>query len=210
MRITEIFFSIQGESSFAGLPCIFVRTTGCDLRCTWCDSEYTFTGGTQMTLDEIMDRVYSYPTRLVELTGGEPLLQKEIYPLATRLLDEGYQVLIETGGHRDISKLDPRIIKIMDIKCPESGEAEKNLWSNLEYLTPRDEVKFVLASLNDYFWARDCIRHHHLESRVNVLISTVFGIDRRPIVEQMLADGLRARFQVQLHKMVWPADMHGV
>lgn len=210
MRITEIFFSIQGESSFAGLPCIFVRTTGCDLRCVWCDSEYTFTGGTEMSLDEILERVRSYPRRLVELTGGEPLLQKDIHKLAAQLLDEGYQVMIETGGHRDVSQLDPRIIKIMDIKCPGSGEVHKNLWSNLEYLTPQDEVKFVLADLEDYFWARDVIRQHALERRTNVLLSTVWGLDRRPIVEELLKDGLQARFQVQLHKLVWPADMKGV
>lgn len=125
MRITEIFFSIQGESSYAGLPCAFVRTTGCDLRCTWCDSEYTFTGGTHMSVEEILERIRAYPTRLVELTGGEPLLQKDIYELAGRLLDEGYTVLIETGGHRDVSRLDPRIIKVLDIKCPGSGMVEK-------------------------------------------------------------------------------------
>lgn len=210
MRITEIFFSIQGESSRAGLPCVFVRTTKCDLRCSWCDSEYTFTGGTELTLDEIMDRVRSHPAKLVELTGGEPLLQPEIHVLATRLLAEGYEVMIETGGHRDVSGLDPRVLKIMDIKCPGSGEHEKNLWSNLDHLTARDEIKFVLADLDDYAWARDRIRDHNLEARANILISTVWGVDRRPFVERMLADGLKARFQVQLHKLVWPADMRGV
>ncbi|MBX7223221.1 MAG: 7-carboxy-7-deazaguanine synthase QueE [Blastocatellia bacterium] len=210
MRITEIFFSIQGESSFAGLPCTFVRTTGCDLRCSWCDSEYTFTGGTEMSLPEIMERVRSYPTRLVELTGGEPLLQREIHQLAGWLLDEGFQVLIETGGHRDVSQLDPRVIKVMDLKCPGSGEAMKNRWENLSYLTPQDEIKFVLADVADYHWAREVIREYQLETRCRILLSTVFGVERRPIVEHMLADGLQARFQVQLHKLVWPADMKGV
>ncbi len=210
MRITEIFFSIQGESSYAGLPCAFVRTTGCDLRCRWCDSEYTFTGGTHMTVEAIIERIRSYPTRLVELTGGEPLLQKDIYELAGRLLDEGYTVLIETGGHRDVSRLDPRVIKIMDIKCPGSGMVEKNLWSNLDYVTRRDEVKFVLADLSDYFWAREILRIYRLEERTNVLFSTVFGIEQRPIVERLLADGLQVRFQTQLHKLIWPPGMRGV
>ncbi len=210
MRITEIFFSIQGESSYAGLPCAFVRTTGCDLRCTWCDSEYTFTGGTHMSVEEILEQIRAYPTRLVELTGGEPLLQKDIYELAGRLLDEGYTVLIETGGHRDVSRLDPRIIKVLDIKCPGSGMVEKNLWSNLDHITRRDEVKFVLADLADYFWAREILRIYRLEQRTNVLFSTVFGVAQRPIVERLLADGLQVRFQAQLHKLIWPADMRGV
>src|SRR5436190_10836113 len=135
MRITEIYQSIQGESSYAGLPCIFVRTTGCDLRCSWCDSEFSFYGGEQMSIDQIIERVVQYPSKLVELTGGEPLLQKEIPALANQLLERGYRVMIETGGHRDVSVLDPRVIKIMDIKCPASGESSKNLWSNLDNLT---------------------------------------------------------------------------
>jgi 7-carboxy-7-deazaguanine synthase len=210
MRITEIFFSIQGESSYAGLPCIFVRATGCDLRCTWCDSEYTFTGGTHMAVDEIVEKVLGYPCRLVELTGGEPLLQKDVHELAARLLEAGMTVLIETGGHRDVSGLDPRVIKILDVKCPGSGMAEKNLWSNLDHVTRRDEVKFVLADVQDYYWAREIIRIYRLEKRTNILLSTVFGIDRQPIVERLLADGLDARFQIQLHKLVWDPQARGV
>jgi 7-carboxy-7-deazaguanine synthase len=207
MRITEIYKSIQGESSYAGLPCIFVRTTGCDLRCNWCDSEFTFTGGTRMTIDEIMAEVESYDCHLVELTGGEPLLQPEIYELAKRLADEGHTVLIETGGHRDISKLDPRVIRIMDLKCPQSGECEKNLWSNLNHLRPADEVKFVIADRIDYEWTLKAIREHELEDRVKLLISTAFGsLPPEQVVTWMLEDKLRARFQLQLHKYIWPPD----
>ena len=207
MRITEIYQSIQGESSYAGLPCVFVRTTGCDLRCSWCDSEFTFTGGTRMTLDQIMAEVEKYDCKLVELTGGEPLLQAEIYELATRLADRGHTVLIETGGHRDISRLDPRVIRIMDLKCPRSGECEKNLWSNLDHLRPQDEVKFVLADRGDYEWMLDTVRSRSLEGRAQILISTAFSaVAPRQVVEWMLEDGLQARFQLQLHKYIWPPD----
>ncbi len=211
MRITEIYKSIQGESSYAGLPCVFVRTTGCDLRCSWCDSEFTFTGGTRMTLDEITAEVEKYACDLVELTGGEPLLQPEIFELATRLADAGHTVLIETGGHRDISGLDERVIRIMDLKCPASGECEKNLWSNLDNLRPVDEVKFVIAGRGDYEWALATIREHRLEDRAKILISTVFDqVKPQEVVEWMLEDKLRARFQLQLHKYIWPADARRV
>ena len=207
MRISEIYKSIQGESSYAGLPCVFVRTTGCDLRCEWCDSEFTFTGGTTMTLEHILREVEAYDCNLVELTGGEPLLQAEIYQLATRLADSGHTVLIETGGHRDISKLDPRVIRIMDLKCPASGECEKNLWSNLEHLRATDEVKFVIANRDDYDWARDTIRQHTLEDRVGLLLSTAFGmIEPERVVTWMLEDKLRVRFQLQLHKYIWSPE----
>jgi len=207
MRITEIYQSIQGESSYAGLPCVFVRTTGCDLRCSWCDSEFTFTGGTQMTLDQITGEVEKYDCKLVELTGGEPLLQPEIYELTTRLADAGNTVLIETGGHRDISKLDPRVVRIMDLKCPASGECEKNLFSNLEHLRPIDEVKFVLADREDYDWALKTVREYGLEDRVKLLISTAFGaLETAEVVRWMLEDKLRARFQLQLHKYIWKPD----
>lgn len=207
MRITEIYQSIQGESSYAGLPCVFVRTTGCDLRCSWCDSEFTFSGGKQMTLDQIMREVEGYACEMVELTGGEPLLQPEIYELATRLADSQHTVLIETGGHRDISKLDPRVIRIMDLKCPASGECERNLWSNLEHLRAIDEVKFVIADRADYEWTLKTIREHRLEERTKLLISTAFGmIDAAQVVGWMLEDRLRARFQLQLHKYIWPPE----
>jgi 7-carboxy-7-deazaguanine synthase len=211
MRITEIYKSIQGESSYTGLPCVFVRTTGCDLRCKWCDSEFTFSGGTSMTLEEIMHEVLGHGCDLVELTGGEPLLQPDIYELAARLCDAGKTVLIETGGHRDISSLDARVIRIMDLKCPASGECERNLWQNLAHLRRFDEVKFVIANRSDYEWARDTIREHGLEDRVKTLISTAYGlVGPREVVEWMLDDGLRARFQLQAHKYIWPPDSRRV
>jgi 7-carboxy-7-deazaguanine synthase len=211
MRITEIYKSIQGESSYTGLPCVFVRTTGCDLRCRWCDSEFTFTGGTPMTIDEIVSHVEEYRCDLIELTGGEPLLQPEIHELARRLCDAGNTVLIETGGHRDISGLDARVIRIMDLKCPASGECERNLWSNLQHLQPADEVKFVIADRTDYEWARATIRRHGLEDRVKILISAAYGLSGpRDLVEWMLEDRLRARFQLQVHKYIWPPNARGV
>ena len=211
MLITEIYQSIQGESSYAGLPCVFVRTTGCDLRCKWCDSEFTFTGGARMTIEEIVADVEKYDCRLVELTGGEPMLQPEIYELATRLADLGHTLLIETGGHRDLSRLDPRVVRIMDLKCPASGECSKNLWSNLDHLRPFDEVKFVLADRKDYEWALRTIRERGLEDRVGLLISTAFGmLDPQQVVGWMLSDKLRARFQLQLHKYIWPPDARKV
>lgn len=213
VRITEIYKSIQGESTYAGVPCIFVRTNRCDLRCTWCDSEFTFTGGTVMSVEEILAEVDRLGPGIVELTGGEPMLQKDIDELARRLCDSGRTVLIETGGHRDISDaaLDPRVIRVMDLKCPGSGESDKNLWTNLEHLRPTDEVKFVLADRADYDWARDVIRGRGLEGRVNILVSVVHGrLEPSDVVEWMLADRLDARFQLQMHKFIWQPAARGV
>lgn len=213
VRITEIYKSIQGESTYAGVPCIFVRTNRCDLRCTWCDSEFTFTGGTVMSVEEILAEVDRLGPGIVELTGGEPMLQKDIDELARRLCNSGRTVLIETGGHRDISDavLDPRVIRVMDLKCPGSGESDKNLWSNLEHLRPTDEVKFVLADRADYDWARDVIRGRGLEGRVNILVSVVHGrLEPSDVVEWMLADRLDARFQLQMHKFIWQPAARGV
>lgn len=213
VRITEIYKSIQGESTYAGIPCIFVRTNRCDLRCTWCDSEFTFTGGTVMSVEEILAEVDRLGPGIVELTGGEPMLQKDIDELARRLCDSGRTVLIETGGHRDISDavLDSRVIRVMDLKCPGSGESDKNLWSNLEHLRPTDEVKFVLADRADYDWARDVIRGRGLEGRVNILVSVVHGrLEPSDVVEWMLADRLDARFQLQMHKFIWQPAARGV
>jgi 7-carboxy-7-deazaguanine synthase len=213
MRITEIYKSIQGESTYAGRPCVFVRTTGCDLRCSWCDSAFTFTGGTTMSVEEILAEVERLDCRLVELTGGEPMLQKDIDELARRLCDGGYTVLIETGGHRDVSQaaLDPRVVRIMDVKCPGSGESGRNHWENLDHLRPTDEVKFVLADRADYEWARGVIRGRGLEGRLAVLLSVAHGsVSPRDVVEWMLEDGLDVRFQLQMHKFIWDPVARGV
>lgn len=211
MRITEIFYSIQGESTFSGLPCVFIRTTGCNLRCVWCDTEYSFYGGEEMSLDQIMAKVGSYDCKLVELTGGEPMLQKEIYELSERLLAQGYTVLMETGGSLDLSKLDARVIKIMDLKCPGSEESDKNYWPNLDILSPHDQIKFVIKDRRDYDWALATIRRHRLDERFALLFSPVFNeMSYRELAEWMLADGVKARFQVQLHKYIWPPNMRGV
>lgn len=210
LRITEIFFSIQGESSHVGRPCVFVRLTGCNLRCTWCDSEYTFTGGERMSLDDVMARVASYGCRLVEVTGGEPLAQAEAFALIARLCEEGYEVLIETSGSIDTAPVDPRAKVILDLKCPGSGEAEKNRWANLEHLRPHDEIKFVIADRNDYEWAKSVIKERQL-GRWTVLLSPAWGImDIKALAEWMLADRVPARLQTQLHKHIWGADVHGV
>ena len=211
MRITEIFFSLQGESTFSGLPCVFIRTTGCNLRCTWCDTEYSFYGGVELTLDEILAKVASYDCKLVELTGGEPMLQKEIYELSSRLLAQGYTVLLETGGSLDLSQLDARVIKIVDLKCPGSGEEDKNYWPNLAVMQPHDQIKFVIKDRRDYEWSVAMMREHRLVERFRVLFSPVFNVmNYRTLAEWMLTDHVPARFQVQLHKYIWPPEMRGV
>ncbi|MCU1229860.1 MAG: queE [Acidobacteria bacterium] len=210
IRITEIFHSIQGESSHAGRLCVFVRLTGCNLRCRWCDSEYTFTGGEKLSLDDVLARVNAYGTKLVEITGGEPLAQPEAFDLIHRLLDDGYEVLIETSGSIDITPVDRRAKLILDIKCPGSGEVAKNRWANLDDLRDHDELKFVIADRADYEWARDLIAERDL-SRWTVLFSPVWGeLDLKPLAEWMLADRVPARLQTQLHKHIWGADVHGV
>ena len=210
MRITEIFFSIQGESSHAGRPCVFVRLTGCNLRCTWCDSEYTFTGGERMSIDDVLERVKSYGCNLVEVTGGEPLAQAESFELIERLCQLGYEVLIETSGSIDVTPVDPRAKMILDIKCPGSGEAAKNRWENLDVLRAHDEIKFVIADRADYEWARRVIEERRLD-RWTVLLSPVWGtMNPKDLAEWMLADRVPARFQTQLHKHIWGADVKGV
>jgi 7-carboxy-7-deazaguanine synthase len=209
--VTEIYRSIQGESSFAGLPCSFVRLTGCNLRCVYCDSEFAFYGGDSLAVDEVLRRVEALGVALVELTGGEPLWQEGCLTLLRELCDRGYTVLLETGGSLDISRVDPRVHRIVDIKTPDSGMARRNLWSNVAYLTPQDEVKFVLGSRADYEWARRVIREHDLPARTRVLLSTVFGaLEPRDVVDWMLEDGLQARFQLQLHKFIWHPRTRGV
>lgn len=217
LRITEIFHSIQGESTWAGVPCTFVRLTGCPLRCTWCDTEYAFHGGTRMTFPEIMEDVARHPARVVEITGGEPLAHAGAFTLARDLLEAGYTVLVETSGAFDVAPLDDRVHKIMDLKCPGSGESARNLWSNLEHLTDRDEVKFVIKDRADYEWARDTIRDRGLDGRVRdgslraLLMSPVWGeIDLEAFAGWILEDGLPVRFQVQLHKLIWGAQATGV
>ena len=210
LRITEIFFSIQGESSHAGRPCVFVRLTGCNLRCVWCDSEYTFTGGERMALEEVIERVRSYGCNLVEVTGGEPLAQPEAFVLIRTLCDEGFEVLIETSGSIDTTPVDPRAKLILDIKCPGSGEAGKNRWENLDHLRPHDELKFVIADRADYEWAKRVIEERRLD-RWTVLLSPVWDtMDMKALAEWMLADRVPARLQTQLHKHIWGKDVKGV
>ena len=213
MRITEIFYSIQGESSFAGLPCVFVRLTWCNLRCAWCDSEYTFTGGVEMSVDEVMEKVRGHGCKLVEITGGEPLVQKrECAELSRRLCDEGYTVLVETGGSLDASVLDPRAVKILDVKCPGSGEERRNYWANLERLNPRDEVKFVIKDRADFDFALGVIEKYRLNERKPFsLFSPVWGeVDLKDLAAWILESGARARMQLQLHKYIWGPDTKGV
>lgn len=211
MKINEIYHSIQGESTYAGCPCTFVRLTYCNLRCSYCDSTYAFFEGSDLTVEEILSQVDAYGGNLVEITGGEPLLQAEVLPLMELLLDRGYTVLLETSGCADIGGIDPRVIKIMDIKCPGSGESEKNLFSNIDALQPSDEIKFVVGGREDYEWARHIMTEYHLAERFTILISTVFGaIEPREVVEWMLTDRIRARFQLQLHKYIWSAETRGI
>jgi 7-carboxy-7-deazaguanine synthase len=212
LHINEIFYSIQGESTHAGRPCVFVRLTGCNLRCRWCDTEYAFYEGRKLTIAEVAALVTGHQCNLVEITGGEPLLQEGVYPLTDALLKAQHTVMIETSGAVDVSRLDPRVIKIMDLKCPGSGESPRNLWSNLEHLSERDEVKFVLADRADYEWARDTIRARDLDGRVNaILMSPVFGeLDPAELAKWILGDRIPVRLQIQIHKHIWPPDTRGV
>jgi 7-carboxy-7-deazaguanine synthase len=241
--INEIYLSLQGESTFAGLPCIFIRLTACDLRCSYCDTAYAFNEGRKMSVSEVLARVgelaepFSNPkpeTRnlklpLVELTGGEPLLQKNCLPLMKSLCDHGFIVLLETSGAHDIAPVDPRVHRVMDLKCPSSGEAERNRWENLKQLKAGDEIKFVVGTREDYEWAKQHISEHKLGSVCPVLISWVHPllpaqqdrslkkipagqtpISRRELAEQVMADALPVRFQVQMHKVIWPPEQRGV
>lgn len=204
LRLTEIFFSLQGEAARAGLPTVFVRLTGCPLRCVWCDTTYSFSGGEPATIDSILARVANYPARQVCVTGGEPLAQKECLPLLSALCDAGYEVSLETSGALDISGVDPRVARVMDLKAPDSGEGDKNRRENLGLLTPRDEIKIVIASRTDYEWARDLIRERRLDALCPVLLSPAQGlVDPTALAEWILEDGLNVRFQLQLHKLLW-------
>jgi 7-carboxy-7-deazaguanine synthase len=211
LRVTEIYASIQGESSYSGIPCTFVRLTGCPLRCRWCDTAYGFEGGKDYSIDEILKTVKDLGVPLVELTGGEPLAQSETPILIQKLFAAGYQVLIETGGSEDISCLPQKTHIVMDLKCPDSGMEDRNLWSNLESLKPSDEIKFVVASRKDYEWTRKVIEEHDLSKRFKVLLSTAFGlITPLEVVDWMMADKLDVRFQLQMHKYIWSPRKKGV
>ena len=211
LQINEIFYSIQGEATHAGRPCAFVRLTGCDLRCRWCDTEYAFHEGTPMTIAEIVRRVVAFGCPLVEVTGGEPLLQRCTPALVAALLDQGYEVLVETGGHHDIGILDSRARVVLDLKCPGSSEEARNRWANLPLLRPGDAVKFVIADRRDYEWSREVIRSHALERRCSVFLSSAQS-EMEPVrlAEWMLEDRLPVRLQLQLHKVLWGADARGV
>ena len=204
LRLTEIFFSLQGEASRAGLPTVFVRLTGCPLRCVWCDTTYSFGGGKPATIESVLAEVAKYPARQVCVTGGEPLAQKECLTLLTALCDAGYEVSLETSGALDITGVDPRVARIMDLKAPDSGECAKNRWENLELLTRSDEIKIIIASRADYEWACEQLRERRLDSLCPVLLSPAQGlVDPRSLAEWILADGLNVRFQMQLHKLLW-------
>ncbi|MCC6907679.1 MAG: radical SAM protein [Phycisphaerales bacterium] len=223
LRINEIFHSIQGESSWIGLPCVFVRLTGCHLRCTYCDTEYAFHEGQRRSIDSVVEEVLHHPAPLVEITGGEPLLQEGVHDLLKRLCDAGRTVLVETSGACDISACDPRVIRILDFKTPGSGEEARNLWSNVDHLTGRDEVKFVITDRADYEWSREMVREHRLLDRAGcVLFAAVFeqprgleiaGCPSLPLADLarwIIEDGLQVRLQTQLHKIIWDPQTRGV
>jgi 7-carboxy-7-deazaguanine synthase len=204
LRLTEIFFSLQGEASRAGLPTVFVRLTGCPLRCTWCDTTYSFTGGEPASIESVLAEVARYPARQVCVTGGEPLAQKDCLPLLTALCDAGYDVSLETSGALDVAAVDTRVARIMDLKAPDSGELARNLWENLDVLNQRDEIKIVIASRGDYEWARDVLRDRQLDRLCPVLFSPAGGlIEPQSLADWILEDGLNVRFQLQLHKLLW-------
>jgi 7-carboxy-7-deazaguanine synthase len=209
--VHETYVSIQGESTWAGLPCAFVRLSACHLRCTWCDTPHAFGAGTRRAVADVIAAVHGLGTPLVEVTGGEPLLQPGVYPLMSVLCDLGHTVLLETSGALDIGHVDPRVVRIVDLKCPGSGEEARNRWQNVALLTSRDEVKFVLADRADYEWARAAIAQHDLARRATVLLSTVHGtVAPADVVAWMLEDRLPARFQMQMHKVIWDPNARGV
>lgn len=211
LLIHEIYASVQGESTFAGLPCVFVRLSVCDLRCTWCDTPHAFNQGQAMTVDAVVARVREFGCPHVEITGGEPLLQPEVFPLMTRLADAGYTVLLETSGAHDVAPVDRRVHIIMDLKCPDSGECEQNRWGNLDVLKATDQVKFVIASRRDFDWAADTIRRHGLDRRFEVLLSPAFEqVKPIDLANWLLESGLHVRLQLQLHKYIWDPKARGV
>ena len=211
LKINEIYHSIQGESSFTGLPCIFIRLTYCNLRCSYCDSEYTFYEGTDMSIDEILNKIKNYSCKLVEVTGGEPLVQKGCIDLLQKLVDLDYKVLLETSGSLTIKDVPKEVINIIDFKCPSSNMKKKNLWENINYLKPDDEVKFVIGNREDYDWAKNKIKKYNLTNTCKVLMSPTYKeIEPGMITKWILEDNLNIRFQVQLHKEIWPEEERGV
>ena len=211
MKVNEIFFSIQGESTYAGLPCAFVRLTGCNLRCSYCDTTHAYDEGEEKTLDVVVEALTAHPTKLVEVTGGEPLLQPETPALLTALADRGKSVLIETNGSVSLEGIDPRATAIMDVKCPGSGMSDRVMWDNIDLLKPRDEVKFVLTDRTDYEWALEVIERYRLSGKHKVHLSPAFGVlEPRRLASWILEDGLDARLQLQLHKYIWPDVERGV
>jgi 7-carboxy-7-deazaguanine synthase len=212
LTISEIFHSIQGESTYAGAPCVFVRLAGCDLRCSWCDTPYAFVGGSKMAVEDVVSAVAAFRCDLVEVTGGEPLLQEDVYPLMAALVERGATVLLETGGQISVDRVPEGVVKILDVKCPASGASARNHWPNLERLAPHDQVKFVVSDRADYDFAQHVIARHGLESRcAAVLLSPVHGgLAPADLARWILADGLRARLQLQVHKYIWGAHVRGV
>jgi 7-carboxy-7-deazaguanine synthase len=211
IKINEIYLSVQGESSHTGLPCVFVRLTGCNLRCTWCDTAYAFHEGTTQSIDQTLKEVENFGVNLVEITGGEPLMQEGVYPLMNALLKSGYQVMLETGGSLSLEKVPRDVIKILDLKCPGSGEHEKNQLDNLKLLAPHDEVKFVILNRQDYEWSRDLIIRHKINETAPILFSPVYDkLKLKTMVEWILEDRLPVRLQTQLHKIIWSKETQGV
>ena len=211
LKINEIYYSVQGESSKAGLPCVFVRLTYCNLRCTYCDTEYAFYEGTDKSIDEIAAAVKKYECKLVEITGGEPLFQKECWELMTRLCDEGFEVMLETGGSLPIKDIDKRVMIILDLKCPSSKMMKKNLYENIDYIKPTDEIKFVIGTREDYEWSKEIVNEYGLTAKCQVLFSVVFGeLEPVKLVNWILEDKLKVRYQLQMHKIIWHPETKGV
>ena len=209
--VNEIFHSIQGESSHMGRPCVFIRLTYCNIRCSYCDTAYAFEEGEEMPVDAIIDVVRAYGCRLVEVTGGEPLFQENVHELMARLCDEGFEVLVETGGSLDIGCVDSRVKRIVDFKCPSSGMMKKNLWNNVHYLNAKDEVKFVIGNREDYDWAKEMIARYEIDTRSPILMCVVFGqLEPMQLAEWILEDRLNVRFQLQMHKYIWQPETRGV
>ena len=211
IKINEIYLSVQGESTHTGLPCIFIRLTGCNLRCSWCDTAYAFHEGKNMSIDEILQKVENFGIHLVEITGGEPLMQDNVYTLIRKLIEKGYKVMLETGGSISLERVPKDVIKIMDLKCPGSGEQEKNNLDNLKLLAPHDEVKFVILDKKDYEWSRDIIKKYKINETAHILLSPVFDkLELKEMVKWILEDRLPVRLQTQLHKIIWDKNTIGV